>query len=426
MVRLVLLYSTSTGLQRGSIFLASLILTRVLSISEIGFYILVQTISQLSIPIFTLNLTVALMREAKENPSITRQLLFYTASCIAILFLSILVVVLSFGISNQISFGLLLGSIEAIFYLAFAVLQGREAVGQILKITLTKTLGFLGIIAISYFKLITLKQVLECQIFLGLIINIGALFFAFNQLESSGKGNKTVQIKEIIKYSLSTLPHTVALWISVSSDRILLGILEGDAAIGIYGIAFTIAQVILILISGLATSLPPRILHHPDIWRNSEYIIKVSRHLALILLSMITLLLLGWRLNESILHLIPTSEPIIYILISLISVAFSFSIYYIFFASYMYLNRETGALSFLGIVIGPANLLIMFLLIKSFGMLGASIGLITSYMIFGIAYGCVAVRLEPELKRVCIPLIQMSILFTLASIGMALVIRTCC
>lgn len=411
MLRLVLLYATSTGLQRGTIFLASLIFTRVFTISEIGFYILVQTISQLLVPIITLNLTVALMREAKVNQHITKKLLVYSTSSVSLLFFCILATELLLGLSNEIAFGLLLGSVEAIFYLAFAVLQGKENVNQILIVSLVKTLGFIGIIISSFCGYSSLKQVLELQIMLGVLVNIGALSFAFRQLKGVSEVPESIEIKEILKYSMATLPHTAALWISVSSDRILLGVLQGNKAIGIYGIAFTVAQIVLLLVTGVITSLPPRIMQEPDTWRNAKFVVKMARHITLILFSVIVFLLFGWWLNENLLHFIPTKNSLIYMLISLIGVAFSFSIYYVFFASYMYLNRKTGALSYLGLGIGATNFFIMYLLIKNFGTIGAAIGLIFSYALFGVAYGAVAVRLEPSLKQACMPLLKLSIMF---------------
>jgi O-antigen/teichoic acid export membrane protein len=420
MLRLVLLYATSTGLQRGTIFLASLIFTRVFTISEIGFYILVQTISQLLVPIITLNLTVALMREAKVNQQITKKLLIYSTSGVSFLFFCILATELFLGLSNEIAFGLLLGAVEAIFYLAFAVLQGKEHVNQILIVSTAKTLGFIAIITSSFCGYTSLKQVLELQIMLGILINIGALNFAFRQLSGRSEGAESIEIKEILKYSMATLPHTAALWISVSSDRILLGMLQGNKAIGIYGIAFTIAQIVLLLVTGVTTSLPPRIMQDPQMWRNSKFVVKMARQIALVLFAVIILLLIGWRLNEVFFHLIPTRDPVIYMLIALIGVAFSFSIYYVFFASYMYLNRKTGALSYLGLGIGTVNFLIMYLLVYSFGSVGAAVGLICSYTLFGAAYGVVAMRLEPTLRGACVPLMQLSTLFLLS-----LIIFTC-
>lgn len=423
MIRLILFYATSTGLQKGIVFLASLLLAHVFSLSDIGLYVLVQTIGQLIVPILTLNLTVALMREAKSNPYATRRLLFFSVRGILIFVGGVSFFLYFFIFPDWINLGVQLGVTEALFGLAMAVLQGRERVNVILKMSLMKTTGFAIVLGLAYLDHISVKEVIYLQLILGWIVDVLLLIIVFKLLDTEEREDGSVSIKEMVKYSVATLPHTAALWLSISSDRLILGLIKGKSAIGGYALAYTMAQIVALWLSGVITAVPPKIVEEPDIWRDPSYVVKFIERIALISFCVILFVLSIWKANEKIFHLIPATEPHGYILICIISVAFSFSMYYVLFASYMYLNRETGALKYMGFWIAPLNLLLMYGLVRILGTIGASIGLVLSYLIFGVSYGYIAVRLEPTLKLVASPLIKISLMLLFASLGMALLIE---
>lgn len=425
MIRLILFYAASTGLQKGIVFLASLLLVRVFAIEDIGFYVLVQTVGQLIVPILTLNLTVALMRESKQSPFATRRLLALSVRGIFV-FLACACFVAGFvPLPGWMIFGAQLGITESLFGLAMAVLQGRECVNIILKLSLSKTGGFALVIGAGYLGYLSIQQILGLQLVLGLLVDIVSLKLVFNLLKIGERENKAISIREMISYSVATLPHTAALWLGVSSDRLIIGFIMGKAAIGGYAIAYTMAQMVTLLLSGVITAVPPRIAAEPDIWRDSDFVVQFVKRVALASFGIILLILLAWKINANYLHIIPPGEPNSYILISIIGVGFSFSIYYVLFASYMYLNRETSALKFMGLWLGPINLILMYLFITEFGTVGAGIGLICVYISFGIGYGYMALRLEPSLKLTLVPLIRISFLLLISSIATALLLEYC-
>ncbi|MDP3559729.1 MAG: oligosaccharide flippase family protein [Legionellaceae bacterium] len=423
MIKLIFLYATSTGLQRGLIFLASLILARVFTLEEIGVYILVQTLSQLIIPLLTLNVSVALMREASEHPIITRKLLCLSSGAIFVLWTFAFFIKYLAILPSWISLGLLLGPIEAIWGLAIAVLQGKECANIIFKISLIKTGTFFCIISFAYLGYLSMLQVLNYQLVFGVILSILALICAYAKLITHEQKENFVTIKQMVNYSMATLPHTIALWLSISSDRLFLGMIEDKSILGGYALAYTMAQTVMVLISGIITAVPPRVAQEPSIWRDSNFVIKFMQKVALSSFGVILIILFAWKANEYYFHFISSNLPNTYLLICIIGVAFSFSTYYVLFASYMYLNRETNALSFFGLGIAPINLILMYLLILKFGELGAGIGLICSYLLFGLSYGCVALRLEPSLKLTCIPFMKISLLLLTSSIFAAKIIQ---
>jgi O-antigen/teichoic acid export membrane protein len=412
MLKLILIYSTSTGLQRAIVFLASIALARSYSLAEVGQYILTQTIAQLTIPLLTLNTTVALARESGQNPAKAARLLGYVAGGAAAVF-------------RWSAMGANLGACEAMFVAAIAYLQGSERAALIFKFSTVKTALFAALLFLCYSKRISID---------GFITLLSAVNFALAALLAglvirsarlAGRADQSdVSLKGMLKYSVATLPHTVALWISVSSDRLILGALVGKEAVGRYSLSYTVAQAVMVIVSGVITALPPRVANDPEYWRIPANVVGFLQKTALVCFGAVVMLLLFTAVNNQFLHIVPDTGAISYFLIALIGSAFFFSIYYVLFASYLYLNRDTSALSTAGILVGPVNIGLFFVLIHFFGALGAALGLVFSYLNFGIAYGYAALKLEPGLKPALRPLSLLSFGFVCATALLAFLMWT--
>lgn len=420
MLKLILIYSTSTGLQRAIVFLASIALAHSYSLAEVGQYILTQTIAQLTIPVLTLNTTVALARESGQNPAKSARLLSYVAAAAASVFLLGSLVAWLFSSLRWSAMGVNLGACEAMFVAAIAYLQGSERVGLIFKFSTVKTALFATLLFLCYANLISID---------GFIVLLGTVNFLLAGLlvalvlraarRTAHPDLSDVSVKDMLKYSVATLPHTVALWISVSSDRLILGALVGKEAVGRYSLSYTVAQAVMVIVSGVITALPPRVANDAPFWRIPTNVVGFLKKTALGCFGAVAMLLLFTALNTHFLHLVPDTGPLSYFLIALIGSAFFFSIYYVLFASYLYLNRDTSALSKAGILVGPVNIGLFFVLIHFFGALGAAVGLVFSYLNFGAAYGYAALKLEPGLKPALRPLALLSFGFVGASLLLA-------
>jgi len=420
MLKLILIYSTSTGLQRAIVFLASIALARSYPLAEVGQYILTQTIAQLAIPLLTLNTTVALARESGQNPARAGRLLGYVAGAAAAVFLLGTLVAWQFPSLRWSAMGVNLGACEAMFVAAIAYLQGSERVGLIFKFSTVKTALFAALLFLCYAKLVSID---------GFIALLSAVNFTLAALlvtlvargarRAARSDQSDVSVKSMLKYSVATLPHTVALWISVSSDRLILGALVGKEAVGRYSLSYTVAQAVMVIVSGVIAALPPRVANDAPFWRVPANVVAFVQKTAFACFAAVVMLLLFTALNNQFLHVVPDTGPLSYFLIALIGSAFFFSIYYVLFASYLYLNRDTSALSKAGLLVGPLNIGLFFVLIHFFGPLGAAAGLVFSYLNFGIAYGYAALRLEPGLKPVLRPLSLLSFAFVCAAVLLA-------
>jgi O-antigen/teichoic acid export membrane protein len=422
MFRLILIYSASTGLQRAIVLLASIVLAHSYSLTEVGQYILIQTIAQLIVPLLTLNTTVALARESGQNPRAAAVLLHeMTFPSVVVFILSSLAGWLVPSVGWVVT-GISLGASEAIFSASIAYLQGVEKASLIFKFSAVKTAIFGLLLLLCCLKIL----LIDTFVVLLSIINFGLACVMLRAVTVSARltvpDKSPLTSAAMLRYSMATLPHTVALWISVSSDRLMLGILLGKEAVGRYSISYTLAQAVMVIVSGVITALPPRIANDPEYWREPSHIVSFLVKTALACFATLMILLLFTSLNNYYLHVVPNTGYLSYYLIAIISTGFFFSTYYVLFASYLYLNRNTTMLSTAGLLIAPINLTLFYCFIVFFGAAGAALGLVVSYANFGIAYGGAALKLEPKLRPIVRSVVWISLGFFSAAMILALLI----
>jgi O-antigen/teichoic acid export membrane protein len=412
MLKLILIYSASTGLQRAIVFLASIALARAYPLAEVGQYILTQTIAQLVIPLLTLNTTVALARESGQNPGAAARLLrrVVAGGCAVFLIGSLAAYV--FPTIRWALTGVNLGACEAMFVASVALLQGMERAPLILKFALAKMALFAALLLLCYLRWLSIDAFVTCLSICNFALAALLARLVIASIARAARADLApVGLKAMVMYSVATLPHTVALWISVSSDRLILGAMEGKDAVGRYSLSYTVAQAVMVIVSGVITALPPRIANDPDYWRIPAHVVAFVKKTALVCLATVVLLLLFSFVNRHVLHIVPETGGLSYFLVAIIGAAFFFSIYYVLFASYLYLNRDTSALSKAGLLVGPLNLALFVALIHWFGAAGAALGLVCAYASFGIAYGAAAIALEPGLKPAVRPIVTVSLGF---------------
>jgi O-antigen/teichoic acid export membrane protein len=390
----------------------------------VGEYVLIQTIAQLMIPLVTLNVTVALTREASADVFRTVELLKRISVAVVLAFA---LATLAFYVTDSMRWvcaAVMLGLSEALYNALTAFFMGRESSAKVLRISLIRVSAFFVLLIATYFKWITIIQLVS--VFSGLLVLLSAavIWSIVSRVHNNERlrGRSHIAIGTMYRYSVATLPHTAALWFSISSDRAILGALIGKAAVGQYAIAFTLAQSVMVLIAGVISAIPPRIIKDIEFWKKPANIISFVQKIAGLSLIINFFALSIFYINNQYITLVPQSSLYDLITLSLIGSGYFMSLFYVFYASYLYQKRNTGALSWIGFGLLPLNFGIIYTLVFFFGKVGAASGLLLSYTCFGAAYGWVAVRLVPELRAVVMPLAFISVWQILGSLVFALIL----
>lgn len=73
-----------------------------------------------------------------------------------------------------------------------------------------------------------------------------------------------VHTREHLAFGIPLVPGDLAFWITNSSDRYLIGILLGVAAVGYYSPAYTLGSTVLLVATALTIMLPPELAKHYD------------------------------------------------------------------------------------------------------------------------------------------------------------------
>jgi O-antigen/teichoic acid export membrane protein len=420
MLNKIIIYSTSTGLQRAITFLASLILAKSYEMAVVGEYVLMQTIAQLLVPLLTLNVTVALAREANANPHGAIKLIRYVWAVASVVTGFALLLGLLFKTQYWCLFGIALGASEAIFASGNAFFLGKERSTKILAMSMIKVAGFVALIGLAFLHFIDMYTLMLCMVVQNYAISA---YFAHQAIGSVPKPasahSEVITPKQMLLYSLATLPHTAALWISVSSDRLLLGSLFGKEAVAQYIMSYTIAQSVMVVISGVINAVPPRVANDPDTWRTPSHVVAFLTNLAKVCLLATCVNIAFVYVDRKFLGLIPNLTVQSYLLVGLISTGFFFSVLYVFFASYLYLNRTTDALKTAGFALAPLNLLMMYAGVSLGGQVGAAAALLFSYLSFGVAYGFAAARTEKFIGDIWKQIFVIFGLFGIVVVGVA-------
>lgn len=411
MFKTVFSYAASNGVQRAMSLLASLFLLRVYTSAEVGEYVLTQTIAQLMIPLTTLNVTVALTREAKVDLYRTTDLLKRVSIAVLAAFAIATTVFPFVGTWQWFCAAVMLGLAEALYNSLTAFLIGRENSTKVLKISMVRVSVFLVLLIATYLKYLTIMQfvVLIATFLVGL--SLAVIWSIVLRVQGNGllKRRSSITICTMYGYSIRTLPHTAALWVSVSSDRTILGALHGKETIGEYAIALTLAQLVMLLLAGVTSAIPPRIMNDVETWTTPSIIIGFIKKIAGLTIAINVFSMTLFFMNNQFLNLVPNSQSTDLITLSLIGSSYFISLYYVFFAAYLYRQRNTAALTWLGFVLLPTNFAMIYVFVFFFGKIGAAAGLLLSYAGFGASYGFAALRLVPELRAVLAPLALISL-----------------
>ena len=420
MLRLILTYASSNGLSRALVFLAVPLLSNFLEATDLGIYTLTQTVSQLIVPLITFNTGIALMREIIDNPRPV-DLLFQWITLFAVLIIALGAVFLQISFS-WVAIALIIGSAEAIQSSAVAIFQGKEQAGHIFGVALFRNLMFGTTVAVAYIHKFDVKTLLFVQAAVYCISAVAAFILARRlvrrSLVDAAKGEK-IGLKAMFLYSALTLPHTAFLWLSASSDRLLLGAIRGKGALGEYAIAFTFGQIALLVTSGVAMALPPRVARDPENWTNQAFLRRFTLLTGAACLAAHLFALVVIYVDRLTIHQFSkmTSDGV-YIIAIISTAAFS-SIMYVLYASFLFHHRSTSKLPMAATLAGLTNLVSMSGMVYAFGAVGAAAGLLISYLSFGFFYSRVAAAVHPE-SRGTLPLLGGGVVvYLLVALGLS-------
>lgn len=391
------IYGVSSSIGKASALLALPFLISYLTISEIGIYSLTQTIVILLVPFFCANGGVGIIREGALDPA-TGTLIFKKYFTYTLMYGLLSLVIASTWLHTHqlVSYILCLVVTEALLNLYFSWLRAINAECSFFLINTFKSILFLIVVILGKDKFhimdVFLSQIICNSIFLGGSV---VLYFKLSPLNEL---NRNKPIPKTLIYSLLLIPHGIAQWVNSSSNRLIIDCLMGESAVGLYSLAYSMALILVLLNNGISLALPPFIIKNYQLWVGTSL-----RKNYIYLYNVITSLVYVFILLVCFIYLKPSSsitsiKMVFYSFGFVASGVYWLGLYYFYGNIYFY-KKKTGLLAFQTVCCAIYNIILTIYFIIFYGVLGAAIASLLSYVINLIVVIRGAIKLEPAIKQ---------------------------
>ncbi len=396
----LVIYGVSVGINRGAILILMPFLLHIFTVQDFGLYSYVQLLFQLGSPIVSLNVIIAMSREGADHPSkalyiynnFLLTLLFITMGLAAFCYLLTLV-----NVEFIYVWILLLAGVEAWHNMLLSYYRAAEKNWIFLFFSILKTLGLLLVFSILYWQVpnASLNYYLLIQFIWSLVI--GFLFHIGINKRTEAKD--VISLKESITSSLVLIPHTLSLWIIASAGRFFLKELWGNYELGVYSKVFNVAMILMIVNSGIGIALPQQIIKNYKQWIVGSIRSSFFKYYSVVAIILYFLLIVGiwFDINYFQLYNIDFYKNGFNFL--LIYVGFYLLGFYYVYSNILFALRKNKILALITTVTAVLSVMLNYILILNFKMLGASVSVVTTYLIYYFLTFFYTLKYEKQFKK---------------------------
>ena len=366
------------------------ILVKHISIIDYGVYVQIYVTTNLVPTFATLGLSYAMVRylstikDKKELQegfySIT--LLTAAVSLIVSLIFFIFSTQISIIFNNDIYVTKVVSIIIFVSCLNYLIMNYFRAIQKIKKYSLF-------LLGSSYIKFIIIAYLAVSNygilgITIGYLLGELLLFFimfTFILIDIGFAIPKFKNIKEYISLSYPTIPGNLSRWILNSSDRFIIGIFLGSAAVGYYSPSYTLGNVIFMISSPFTYMLLSELPQHFDKNRIDDVKSYINKSIKYFLLLAIPSFFGLSLLSKSILILLTTKEVALngYYITPFVALSFLLYGFYGIIYNIFLLEKKTKIPAVVFLISAPLNIILNIILVPIIGIIGAAITTLIGY-----------------------------------------------
>lgn len=394
-----ILYAIATGLNRGTLLLIFPILLTFLTIEEYGIFTLIFTISQMLIPFLTISGTAGIIREGANNISIG---VFLLQKFINIVFFNLIVLLIIFYffdyiVPEWVIYSILFGAINALYELFFAFYRIINNKKLYFIMTLLKSIVTIFAIIVAKYNAYTLPKTFQILILSQMLIVIYLIIVKFKKYK---KHYNTLEIstKNVLSYTIFIIPHGFAIWAMNNIDKFIIKEYLDNTQLGIYSIAYTIASLQMFINAGIAITLPQNIYKNYEYWLNFSPRFKVLIFFSGATFILSCVLLLFLKIDQKYFHFFRYYQEILNILLFVMPALFLVGIYQ-FYSIYIFYFKKTKNIVYIGIIGVISNIILNSYMIPIYGIIGAAISTLLTYIIYLLINIFYVIKIEPILKN---------------------------
>lgn len=223
-------------------------------------------------------------------------------------------------------------------------------------------------------------------------------------------------ILNLLRFSIPLVFSSLSIYIMLYSDRIMLRELLSLDEVGIFGVGYRLASIISILMVGVSSSIGPLIYNSMN---NEHFKTELARLSEKFLYAGLLVLLFIKVFADLVLHLVVSSA---FYSASVTLVHMSIAIFasqLVVFLPGLTINKKTGTIMLLSMFGATLNLGLCWVLIRWFGLNGASSASMISYLVYFIAYfsaSQIEAKLPYDYHKIAIAIGSITMMFIVDSL----------
>jgi O-antigen/teichoic acid export membrane protein len=400
MQKTILLYSLSVGINRGAFLILMPFLLGVLSNEGIGYFSYAQILIQLFAPLLSLNIFTAISREGADDSEKGKYIYLktYLPICVSIVSVTSCLYLLTPNFVETIYlWGLFIGGIEGLHNMQLSYLRSADKNIQFFSFSVAKTIGLL----ISFFVFHYFTHITDINYyFLIQTIWFVLLYCIFHLLIGYKIDAKyDISIQDAIKFSVSIIPHSIALWVIMGAGRYFIKFYQGIEVLGFFSRYYTLAMTLMILNSGISLVIPQYIIRDFTQWTSGNIKNKLAYRYSLACILLYAFLIGSIYLDYNYLHFFKIDFKAIALEFYFIFSGFYILCFYYIYSNILFALRKTVLLSSLTVVTAITSVLINALLTKYYGTFGASLSVFLVYLFYYFIFLFFCLKYEKGLLK---------------------------
>jgi len=275
----------------------------------------------------------------------------------------------------------MLGLVAAFFQALIFIPQTMIRLNQKPILYVALSLGrILFLIAFAVLFLVVLKKGLLGLYQALLLVSIAAfIIYITATIKNFRFDFSFFELKHLLYLGLAFFPALLLTWIIESSDRYILNIFTDLSAVGIYSIGYKIGQISMLLVKSFYLAWVPIIFSIVKLDNASRIFGKIATYF--VLFSALFIFSLSIFAKELIWLLTSNEYASAYKIISIISLAYLFYGLYVYFLTGVLIKKKLYNLPIVLFIGAILNIGLNILLIPRFGISGAAIATLVSYMV---------------------------------------------
>lgn len=386
-----IIYSIGNIATKGLSFILVFVTTFYLSSEEVGEYDLFLTTISLLTPVFTLQLTDAILRWLIENDSEENKIKVLSSVSFIVTFFTIILSSVIYLMSYKLKVNYVEYLILILFFQSYFLIfqQFQRATKDNKGYVLSSIIYTLVYVLFSIVFLILLKYKVEGLLIANCISAIFTTFFIilrnkiFNSLKLS-KVDKKLS-KELLFFSLPLIPNNLSWWAISSANRYFILFFIGVSANGVFAISYKFPTILMLLLNVFYLAWQEKAIESVNNNEKETYY-STTLEKFIVFVIVLSILLLGFN-KLFIKYFVGADFYESWKYVSILLLAIIFNALSGFYGSIFYSVKNTKSILFSSFLSSIIVVVLSAALIPFSSLYGASIAILIGYMmLFFVRY----------------------------------------